>query len=611
MDERLRISYETMGYSSYMTVTCPAETEVIHYQLEMVLANEIKNFLAVSRQIMDGEMVIYYNITSRIPLSQILEKRKLKRNELLRLIDGMIAAIRDASEYRLPADGIVMEPEYIYVNPATCEPAFVFLPVKRMEAPDLKHMVSDLILHDRLELSSDNLVQVLLREINSQPFSLESLEKSLKPYHSVSSEMKNQSRKAVEPEMISRQSVNPVMQSQPMQNSQMQNSPLQNQPSQEGWYAGQGNGALQGMNRQPVERGGVAVSGFEEPEKPEKMTPPVKQKKAFPGKGKKEEKKAKNQKIDTDAGEENGFDPEKAKKKFLLPQAIIMVAAAACISFGLFQDETGAIVINNVLAFVIILAVAEVILYREAYVNSKMPKNSKGKKEKGKKSAAGKKQASRPAAPSKAKPVPPSAGRPVPPSVGRPVPPSAERPVTPPVGGPVPSPAERPVQPFVERQVPPAAAVPVYPSAASQVPPKPISQPMMQNPLHYSSAEDMDAEGETELWDGSENGGMSAYLEYFENGKLTRIPIDAQSGILIGRLNTQVDFAVKSPRVGKVHAKFYCQGSQCFVVDINSKNGTYINGSRTRIESNVPYPLCDKDRIMLADSEFTIRCTEI
>ena len=113
---------------------------------------------------------------------------------------------------------------------------------------------------------------------------------------------------------------------------------------------------------------------------------------------------------------------------------------------------------------------------------------------------------------------------------------------------------------------------------------------------------------ETEVWGGAMEQGQQTYLEYYDNGRLNRIPVDPVNGTVIGRLQNQVDFAVKSPRVGKIHARFFCQDGGYFVVDINSKNGTYINGSRSRIESNVPYPLQDGDRIMVADCEFTIRC---
>ena len=111
---------------------------------------------------------------------------------------------------------------------------------------------------------------------------------------------------------------------------------------------------------------------------------------------------------------------------------------------------------------------------------------------------------------------------------------------------------------------------------------------------------------ETELWDGTQ-GGMSAYLEYYENGQLTRIPLDKPS-VLVGRLKGQVDFAVANPKVGKVHAEFINQDGLIYVKDLNSKNGTYINGNGQRIGNNMPYPLSNNDRVTLADSEFTVRC---
>ena len=115
-----------------------------------------------------------------------------------------------------------------------------------------------------------------------------------------------------------------------------------------------------------------------------------------------------------------------------------------------------------------------------------------------------------------------------------------------------------------------------------------------------------DQGGETEIFDGAQSAAQ-AYLEYYSNGILTRVPLDKPS-IMVGRLQSQVDFAVPNPKVGKIHAQFLNQGGRIYVKDLNSKNGTYLNGSGQRINSNVPYPLNDQDRITLADSEFTLRC---
>lgn len=581
MNEELKMSYESMGSSSYMTVTCPPGVKLVNYELEMVLSNEIENFLTVSRQMLDGETVIYYNITSRISLRQVLDKRKLNRKELFHLMEGAILAVRDAAAYRLPSAGIVLEPEYIYVNPASCAPAFVFMPLQGPAGPGIRELISDLVLHDKIEMSNDNFIQVLLMELNRQPFSYEELEKSLKPYKVQKYGMQVQDQNSMFQPPVNLQPVMP----QPVNPQQVMPQPVMPQPVMPQSVN------LQPANPQPVDNqtGKGEWSAGERPFSGKvegKPGVPPFQKGQNTGKIKKTEKK----KALCGDGEENGndnrkdgFDPEKAKKKFMLPQALVMVVVAASISFGLFTDESGGIVLNNILAFVIVLALAEVILYREIYVNSKVPGKGKREKTTGVKKTTQPQKPTRPEMPLRREPKRPELPRPEPPRLVN------SQPV---------SQVQFNPQPIPRETLPPFAPTPAY-----------GQQPMPQYP-QYGSTEDTNIQSETELWEGEAEGGMSAYLEYFENGKLSRIPLDSIGGVVIGRLKQQVDFAVNSPRVGKVHARFFGQNGQYYVVDINSKNGTYINGSIERIESNLQYSLHDKDRIMLADSEFTIRCSE-
>lgn len=520
MEKGLTVSYETMNSSSYMAVTCPPEVELVNYELEMMLSNDIKNFLASSRQMLNGNTVIYFNITSRIPLKQVLDKRKLSRKEFFRLIEGILMAVRDAAAYRLPQEGIVFDPEYIYVNPATCAPAFLFLPLREPDGSGVKGLLSDLVLRDRLELSNDNFIQKLLVELNREPFSLDALDRNLKQYQIPEPDVRPETVRTVDPQRREAeieipqivppyQPVRPVQPVQPMQ---------------------------------------------PEYTRPEAPTPQY-------------------------AGADEGKDEKKKadKKRFLLPQAFVMVALAAGISFGLFTDKSGAVVFSNVLAFVIVVVLGEVILYREIFVNSK----EKGKKEKKQKG--------------REKPKDKKTARPAPPR-------ESSRPAPPPP----------PYIPQNQVQPTPVKPEPVQPQPR-YLAPEPsqnrYGQSVRQQPV-YGATEDTDAEVPTELSDEAAGGGGTAYLEYYENGRLSRIPLNAFNEVVIGRLERQVDFVLKNPKVGNVHAKFFCQDGQFYVVDINSKNGTYINGSRARIESNNPYPLRDQDRIMLADSEFTIRCSE-
>lgn len=564
MNEELKMSYETMRSSSYMAVTCPPEIKLVNYELEMMLSNDIKNFLAASRQMLDGNTVIYFNITSRIPLKQVLDKRKLNRKELFCLIEGIRLAIQDAAAYRLPQAGIVLEAEYIYVNPATCAPAFIFLPLQNPDGQGVKKLLSDLVLRDRIELSNDNFIQKLLVELNREPFSLDELDRNLKqcqiaePNENLDKFHGNHQQQKI----AGIENWNTIPQ-------QRLEAPEHPRPD----------GLLPEYDR--TEQRNVTQDQETVAEKTDGMPKPpsFQQRKEVNKRKQAEKKKVSRDDRKKSKNQEHGedFDPDRAKKKFLLPQALVMVAVAASISFGLFTNEGGAIAINNILAFVIVVVLAEVILYREVYINSKTPKKQKGKVKV-----------------TERKEVHPQ-------KVGMPVPPKPE-------------PSK--LQPSkLESLKTVSQAEPPMQVSSQPIPSQSVRlqleyKPPLSQPYLYNEAEDMDIEVPTELSEEAGGNGESAYLEYYENGRLSRIPLDSFNEVVIGRLERQVDFVLKSPKVGNVHAKFFCQNGQCYVMDINSKNGTYINGSRTRIESNTPYPLRDKDRIMLADSEFTIRCSE-
>lgn len=563
MNHQLKVSFENIGVSSYLAVGFPPEMPVIGYQMEMITSNEISHLLHSSKRMINGSAVIYYNISSKIRLSQILERRKLKKDELICLIHGALQAIQEGREYQLPEEGLVMEPDYIYVEPDTCSPSFVYLPVQGADNGDLRKLLQNLIMKGMIEMSQDNFIQVLLEVLSRDPFSIDQL--------SFSMEQLEKRPRARKPEPIpapgpsfSSQPVPPAavpVPPQPQPPFQPQPQPQPTRPTQEPMPA---------------------------PNPPRPQVPGTGQEagRKAPSKKKKGKKAPETEKV---MSQEENFDREKAKKKFLLPQAVIMVALAAMVSFGFFTDGSGGIALKNIFAVVLIVAVAEVILYREAYVNGK---NASGKSKPKKQEVKAKSRAKTVQTPGSRPPVPPQRGKgPVPEQPSAPVPPVVKAPVysAPPVA-PAPQP---PVQPM-----PSAAPVPPLSPAAANPMPNYGFQPSM--PAAAPEEED-----KTELWEGM--GAEDAYLEYYVNGMMDRVFLNKPS-TLVGRLSSQVDYQVTNPKVGKVHAEFLNQNGVIYVVDQNSKNGTYINHSTQRITSNVPYPLKDNDRISLADSEFILHC---
>lgn len=73
---------------------------------------------------------------------------------------------------------------------------------------------------------------------------------------------------------------------------------------------------------------------------------------------------------------------------------------------------------------------------------------------------------------------------------------------------------------------------------------------------------------------------------------------------IIGRLAGHVDYVINNNAVGKLHAELIFRNGACFVRDLNSMNGTYIND--VRIESNKEYELKENDKLQLANSEFVL-----
>lgn len=551
MIRQLTTSYENMGTSSYLTVTFTSDVQMIQYQLEMVTANEIDHVLPVSKRMVNGENVAYYNITSKIALSQILGRKKLTRKELIKLIEGAVKATRDAGEYQLPATGLVMDPEYIFVDPANCNPSFMFLPVVNPNGKTLRDLILELIMQGKIEMSNDNFIQVLLETVNSQPLSLDKIEACLSSFKGGKTQepkgaVNVESPKAVEnlriPEPI--KTIEPI--------SAVTPAPVKVEEKVESM--------AETLEKQAV--------GSKLPSLPGKKAP-------TPKKGKEKPVKEKNVK---EKAEEDP-DAEAAKKKFLLPQALIAVVLAAAYSFDLFIDaNTGGISITNVAAIIGCVALVEFVLYREAFVNNKAPKEKKEKTAKSPKEPKTPKGQKTPEVPFKSSELP------------KPFVPSMKKPEAP-------APKPMAVTPKAEliqtapQNLANAAPTPIY-TAPSQV----------QIPTYGS---DTIIEGETEIWDGDQNG-MSAYLEYYENGIMSRIPLDKPS-ILLGRLSGQVDFAVSNPKVGKVHAEIVNQNGQIFIKDLSSKNGTYVNGASGRINSNVLHSLNANDKFKLADSEFVLR----
>lgn len=88
------------------------------------------------------------------------------------------------------------------------------------------------------------------------------------------------------------------------------------------------------------------------------------------------------------------------------------------------------------------------------------------------------------------------------------------------------------------------------------------------------------------------------YLDFYNDKKI----VLSKDRFLIGRSKELVDYALSEElAIGRVHAEILREESCYYLVDINSKNGTYING--IRLESQKKYELKSGDEVQFAEKK--------
>lgn len=140
-------------------------------------------------------------------------------------------------------------------------------------------------------------------------------------------------------------------------------------------------------------------------------------------------------------------------------------------------------------------------------------------------------------------------------------------------------------------------------------------KPNMENPITFDTEDSEEEEGTTVL---------TAYKEPEEEEGTTALGVgtrfqhqpflltSSQEKIVvsknvfkIGRDPHQTDYTSKNKVVGRVHAELITENGEYFIVDQNSRNGSYVNGVKLVPKNKVK--IKHEDKIKLANEEFVFR----
>jgi hypothetical protein len=118
--------------------------------------------------------------------------------------------------------------------------------------------------------------------------------------------------------------------------------------------------------------------------------------------------------------------------------------------------------------------------------------------------------------------------------------------------------------------------------------------------LRRTTAPAPEATGFHPIGPGGRTPATDAWLVVLKGGGLTAGErFDLFGGITIGR-SAEADVRIEDRFASGVHARVYGRGAGYYVEDMNSTNGTFLNGQTLEGEA----PLSDLDEVRIGDTEF-------
>ena len=180
---RFSLNFENTSKGSYFVIGMAGDEKIQELQVEQLNSNSFPGILKFNLHYKNDLTYLYYNITSKIGLEQFLNKRKLKKEEFINIIQAIAKTLIKSQNFLVYDKNMIIDKKFIYINSSTQEIFLTYLPVdiETDILKDYRDFVMDLIMRaaDIDESGSDNYLQRILTKLKSEDFSIESFNKLL------------------------------------------------------------------------------------------------------------------------------------------------------------------------------------------------------------------------------------------------------------------------------------------------------------------------------------------------------------------------------------------------------------------------------------------------
>lgn len=109
----MKTYYRNNLNQAYLILESETE-EVQDYQLAMLRENHVPGILDTSLRYVDGDTQYHFDISGKTSVLAIHEKSPLEYSDIKGLSEALAQAVRDLQRYMLPAEHLLLNPEYIF-----------------------------------------------------------------------------------------------------------------------------------------------------------------------------------------------------------------------------------------------------------------------------------------------------------------------------------------------------------------------------------------------------------------------------------------------------------------------------------------------------------------
>lgn len=127
--ENFDISFESKESEDYLVLTCGIAQTIKEYQIEMISYYKNPRILMIEKCIRDTKIRLCYNVTSRLKLSEYLQKYEQSASKIVSIFTSINSLFSDCSSYLLKPSGFMIHKDYIFADPQTGEIAMVYIPI--------------------------------------------------------------------------------------------------------------------------------------------------------------------------------------------------------------------------------------------------------------------------------------------------------------------------------------------------------------------------------------------------------------------------------------------------------------------------------------------------